>query len=296
MHWTNDQLRGLLKRLVADGGPSPDEYVVLQSALQEIWSATDHQHPLRDAIINELAPTFAGTMQGFAYRKPRGYAGDFEMIERIYEQWQSPREELRRWDHFFHAQAAARAVRNRKGYFHRVLDSAEYSETQPLTVLNVGSGPCSDVREYFQGKRDASVVIDCVDVDAAAVAYAKSLCREFEDRVTIHQCNTFRFRPTRTYDLIWSGGMFDYFDARLFVVALRRLMSWLTDSGRVVIGNFSDHNATRPYMELVGQWFLHHRSAEELEELALRAGAAASSVRVEAEVEGVNLFLHASPA
>lgn len=281
-----------LQHLVANGGPVPDEYMPLRNALEGVWCRTDRNDPLRDTIVNVLSPTFPHTMQGFAFRKPRGHAGDFEMIERIYQQWLSPLDDFRRWDEFFHAQHAPRAVRNRKAYLHGLLDSLVCQTTPQIAVLNVGSGPCTDVKDYFQANPNTSMTMDCVDIDTGAVDYSKAVCQGIQDRVTIHAGNIFRFKPTRTYDLIWSAGLFDYFDNRVFLVALRRLMGWLAPAGRVVIGNFSNANPTRAYMELVGQWFLHHREPDELRSLATEAGCSQSAMHIDSESEGVNLFLH----
>ncbi len=45
-------------------------------------------------------------------------------------------------------------------------------------------------------------------------------------------------------------------------------------------------------MGIVGEWRLHHRSADELRQIAVAAGAHPANVGVGAEPEGVNLFLH----
>lgn len=44
--------------------------------------------------------------------------------------------------------------------------------------------------------------------------------------------------------------------------------------GKLVIGNFSDENPNRAFMEGGMNWFLHHRSPEQLIDLAKQAGAA----------------------
>jgi hypothetical protein len=45
-------------------------------------------------------------------------------------------------------------------------------------------------------------------------------------------------------------------------------------------------------MELMGNWYLQHRSKDDLMRLADQAGAPGGSVQVLWEPEGVNLFLH----
>jgi hypothetical protein len=49
-------------------------------------------------------------------------------------------------------------------------------------------------------------------------------------------------------------------------------------------------------MELFGEWFLHHRTDEELVQLALEAGVPdVNQIRIESEKEGINLFMRIYP-
>jgi len=56
---------------------------------------------------------------------------------------------------------------------------------------------------------------------------------------------------------------------------------------RALIGNFAVANPTRPLMELILDWPLHHRSASDLHPLFGDIGA---GVTIEQEATGVNLF------
>jgi hypothetical protein len=64
----------------------------------------------------------------------------------------------------------------------------------------------------------------------------------------------------------------------------------LQKGGWFVFGNFSLQNPTRHGMELVGKWYLLHRSAEELIALCNAAGVPYESVEVDHESLGINLF------
>jgi hypothetical protein len=61
----------------------------------------------------------------------------------------------------------------------------------------------------------------------------------------------------------------------------------LAPDGHAVIGNFGTTNRTRPLMELILDWPLHHRSASDLCQLFADLG---TGVTVEQEPTGVNLF------
>jgi SAM-dependent methyltransferase len=288
---------GLIRGLVARGGPSPADYACLNAALADAFHRSRGEarpgpglSPLRQAMGEALSPQ---TLQGFAWRKPHGYAGDFEIIDRIYQGYIAPSPHLWRWDGFFQSTAAARAVRNRKDYFHALLRSCLWSAGRRLRVLNVASGPGRDMREYFLAHGPAQVRFDCIDQDAKAIAYAHGLCEAFPHGVRFVQGSVLTFRPEQRYDLVWCAGLFDYFDDRIFRRMLPRLLAAVAPQGQLVIGNFSDMNPNRPYLHLM-EWELYHRSADQLLALARQCGIPADRLRVGQEPEGVNLFLHVS--
>ena len=291
--------RRFLQRLVENGGPTALEYEELTNSINQAAAAVERDVLAADDLRHIWsglgdAVTSTKTMQGFVWMKPHGYTGDFEIIDRIYQCWISPDPRLAKWDEYFHAQAAPRAVRNRKTYFLSWLRSQETQNNHDkLRVLNLGSGSGRDVFEYVSRNGISRAVFECVDHDAKAIAYAKSLCAGFLDRIKLHQANALRYQPSSQPYLIWSAGLFDYLNGRLALLLLRRLWRWLPLNGELVIGNFSPANPTRAYMELLGGWSLHYRSEGDLRNLAVRAGIPIGAVQINRERENINLFLHA---
>ncbi len=143
--------------------------------------------------------------------------------------------------------------------------------------------------QFFEKNPDASLHFDCIEQDQNAVNYAQELCKNFLPNITFHVKNALRFQSTTKYDLIWSAGLFDYFDDKVFVHLLKKLGSMLEGGGEIVIGNFSTMNPSKSYME-VFEWHLHHRSPNTLKYLAKSAGF--TNITIGKEPEGVNLFLH----
>jgi SAM-dependent methyltransferase len=282
--------------VVSRFGPEPEEYPELDN-----WFSHVHhlacEGTLSASDLSTLRLSFgeamsAKTLQGFVCVKPHGYAGDFEIIDRIYDGHVSPDPRFARWDHYFHAHAGPKAVRNRKTYFQKLLQKHTYEGAGALRrVLVVGSGPGRDIFEHFTNNSDSGARFECIDIDPRAIAHAQAVNVRFADRITFRQQNALRFRPSHRYDLIWAAGIFDYFSDRVFQMLLTKLTPALTDGGELVIGNFSTENPSRAYMEF-GEWRLHHRSADALASLALGCGIAADAIRIGAEPEGVNLFLH----
>lgn len=102
--------------------------------------------------------------------------------------------------------------------------------------------------------------------------------------------NAFRFKSNKKYDLVWSAGLFDYLEDKQFIFLLRLLLDVVSPDGEIVIGNFSEANPSRDYMEF-GEWFLHHRTEDRLAIIANQAGCSEHSINIEKEATGVNLFL-----
>lgn len=286
-----------IQRLCRAGGPQPHEYGTLYELsrqLQEQLRAGGIGKTEVAALREAFGPAMgAGTVPGRAWLKQHGYAGDFQIIDDIYTQRVSEDPMLRAWDECFHAGLAPRAVRNRKGYFKQLLSRyvGKHTGAGPLRVLNVASGPCRDVAEYFEQSHSAPVHITCLDQDANAIAHARRLCRPFADSVDFVQGNALKFSSERKYDLIWSAGLFDYFNDEWFVAALKRLARALAPGGSLVVGNFSPSNPQRAYMEVFCEWVLHYRNEEQLLDLAARAGLHDAAIRQ--EPLGINLFIHA---
>ncbi len=296
--WRTSEHRRFLLDLIDIGGPGPGEYRKVDRWLDGVAGQVQRgtlaigqiHHLLRD-----LGDAFSIlTMQGQALLKPFGYSGDFQIIDRIYQQWISPHEHLAKWDHYFHAQKAPRAVRNRKSYFVSLLKELEASPRDGvLRVFNVASGPARGVADYLNARPQSRIHFSCIDQDSRAIEYAQALCKQPSNRVQFKCGNVFRHSTDRTYDLVWVAGLFDYLDDKAFRFLATQLYRYVAPGGELVIGNFCSRNTTRNYMEIVGDWHLRHRSADRLADLANQCEFDAELLEIRSESSGVNLFLHA---
>lgn len=294
-----EPIRDYLHRLVTQGGPEPSEYARLTRVFDTLakWLKNGLLTPAHcQAIRASLGEAISTqTIQGMALQKPHGYAGDYEIIDRIYQQSISDNPHLANWDRFFHSHSAPKAVRNRVSYFLDQVWKTHLHHPDEARILNVASGPGRDMLEALKVLGKAPVHFDCVDQDKEAIEYASHLCQDYKEQITFFHCNVFRFKPQKQYHLIWSAGLFDYFSDSLFKRVLNRLLPSLATGGTLVIGNFGERNPSRGYMELF-EWILHHRSEERLRRLAEECGVPSSHISIGQEPEGVNLFLHIAKA
>lgn len=287
-----------LETVVSAGGPKPEDYPVLADIFSRLHAASYREvdglsqmtAPIRplEAFLEANRDIFRNTesMQGFAFTKPRGYAGDFEIIERIYDTVISADAQLGSWDRFFHSAGGANAVRNRPGYIEAILRKGNYE-----TMLSLGCGSARDL-SVTNGPGTLQH-ITLVDTDPDALAQARVNLSNPKIEYTFLQKNVLRLREAGPFDLIWSAGLFDYLNDRLAIHLLGKARNFMNDGARIVIGNFSKNHESRPYMELVCEWRLIHRSEQEMANLMTAAGFEAKNVTVESDETGVNLFANA---
>jgi extracellular factor (EF) 3-hydroxypalmitic acid methyl ester biosynthesis protein len=259
--------------------------------------ASQYFHDRFGALI-DLSP-FAAR----CFHKPLGYAGDFEMMNMVYRN-----ESLggtlfgRALSRVVLDSEAARAVRNRAHYLAgKITSAAACSDAhRPARILSVAAGPAMELQQILRNDpallRAERAEIALLDQDAGALRHARerieTLATQAGVEVTLRCLNTTIKTVIAeglhgSYDLIYSAGLFDYLKERTARAAGARLVQALAPGGHALIGNFAVANPTRPLMELILDWPLHHRSASDLHRLFGDIGA---GVTVEQEATGVNLF------
>jgi 2-polyprenyl-3-methyl-5-hydroxy-6-metoxy-1,4-benzoquinol methylase len=294
---TGKDIIPLLAMIKQKGSFSNEFYPVIDQLVATVGHLKS-EDSINDGEMDEIRHFFGqdfleNTLQGMALLKKYGYAGDFMMIDKIYTGKSSSNQFFDSWDRYFQNHAAPKAVRNRKQYFKQlVLQKLEAS--QPLKLLNIASGPARDLLELYSEKQVGSKLETvCIEMDSHAIAYAEELTQAYAANIHFVNKNIFKFDTEEKFDLIWSAGLFDYFDDKAFVYVLSKFKNWVSPNGEIVIGNFNQsHNPSREYMELFGNWYLHHRSERELRALAIEAGFTESQLAIGQEAENVNLFLH----
>lgn len=294
---SKEEIVSLFEQLLLKGGPEPEEYEELNHVLNSLPALLESgeltANELQDIVNSCPFLKTDATIMGHIKQKPFGYAGDFSIIDRIYLKDISM--EFRKWDAFSVNHLAAEAVRNRKDYFLEVMQQ-KLSYSKSLQLLNVASGPARDLCQLYGRIQPDSLQTTCIEYDKRAIRHAQKVCDHYLQHISFINENIFRFDTEQQYKVVWSAGLFDYFDNKTFVRVLRKFMKWTAPGGEIIVGNFSDENPSRAYMEIFGDWHLEHRSPEELKMLALEAGAKPEQVEIDTEPLGINLFLRIKKA
>jgi len=288
-----EQVETISRKNITEG-----DFKLLEKLIARIGDAV-RNNDLDKSDLAYLSRSFGdeflhNTIQGYGLRKPQGYAGDYLMIDKIYTYHHSEIEKYRIWDEFFHGQSAPKAVRNRKNYFKSKLKHKLSSTSEKFDLLNVASGPARDIFELYQEIDNPEMIFTtCVEIDENAIKYASNLVNGYSKNIEFIKANVLRYRTDKKFDVVWSAGLFDYFNEKAFIMVLSRFKEFVKPGGEIIIGNFNErNNPSRDYMEIFGEWFLHHRTEEELVTLAMKSGFNFTQVNIGREPENVNLFMH----
>jgi extracellular factor (EF) 3-hydroxypalmitic acid methyl ester biosynthesis protein len=229
--------------------------------------------------------------------KPLGYAGDFQVIDWIYDYKADSPGRGRLWDEFFHELAAPQAVRNRKDYFCNLFTATCKQTPAPRSVLDIACGPCREVIDAVAqaGPLARGTLFHCVDIEKRAIAYAQEKTRKVKGvSFQWETANVLRIRPACQYDLVWCAGLFDYLNDRLATLLLKRMWRWTKEGGSCVIGNFHANNPSRNYMEWCGGWCLIHRTDDDIKQLCSNAHIPMNCVEISHEPLRTIVFAVAS--
>lgn len=235
----------------------------------------------------------AGWLQRRAREKPRGYAGDFELLAKIDGHFTSQDPLGRAFDNFFQIQSAPQAVRNRHQWLRREFVSmVRQRNGRAVRCLSVGSGPACDIKAALtdltsEQRRITNVTL--LDLDPAALEFAQKELADLLPSENLHATreNLFRLARVASKSAILSGtdflscpGLFDYLNDADATALLAAFWEHLAPGGRMMVFNFAPHHPSQAYMEWIGNWYLTYRDQSDLRRLARQSGIPEASVTI----------------
>lgn len=259
-------------------------------------------------VFKEIFPYFMRSkFAERAYFKPKGYAGDFLMMEHIYAN--EPKGEGRLGeiiDSFCLQRPGSLAIHGRRELLKKQIAKISSQNAEKGKVTRVMNLACGPNRELFDFLADCeySELIEalCVDIDPEALQYTNKYVNIFQHRASIRLMseNVIKWSLGKasqrlgSMDLIYSAGLCDYLDERLFKALIKQCFKHLNPGGTLVLGNFTQYPDSL-FLDKLLKWELIYRDEEELAEL-FDDTPFGTNVKVLAEEENVNLFAVATKA
>lgn len=260
--------------------------------IDEIGQAIQHS-VLPLILLSECADRF--------YTKPRGYAGDYLSIVKLYEN--KPNGSARMGgliDECWLAEPAAQAVRNRRPLMKNLIKQVISSNLKsPTQITSMACGPAAEIFDVYDCLEDkAKLQCHLIDIDFQALAYVADQrnSRKLDKHIHLHNANLIYLATGRKkldlppQHLVYSVGLIDYFSDKFVVTLINYAFDILSPGGRVVLGNFHPRNPTRAVMDHVLEWHLIHRTEEDMHHLFLSSKFGKAADTIHFEPLGVNLF------
>jgi extracellular factor (EF) 3-hydroxypalmitic acid methyl ester biosynthesis protein len=241
--------------------------------------------------------------------KPRGYAGDFEMVNMIerdrFEGESLFAKILHKW---FVQQPPAQAHRNRIKYLTDSLDKEIHRAVRAgrtAKIFNFACGPAVEVQHFigrslFANKAEFTLE----DLDEQALAHCEqALARIFHSRpmdtlVSFKKKSIYQLikesqstsTPRMQFDFVYCAGLFDYLAENTCKQLMDIFYDLVSTGGLLLVTNVNSNNPLRYGMEHLLDWHLIYRNEADMR-LLIPDKSSAENVRVYADDTGVNLFL-----
>ncbi len=245
-------------------------------------------------------------------RKPRGYAGDYEIVNMIerdgFEGASLFAKVLHRW---FVRQPPAQAHRNRIAWLANCIEKETHRVVRvgrpprPARVLNFACGPALEVQRFATHSilaNEAEFTLE--DFDDEALAHCqKALLKIFNSR-RLDTMAVFKRKsiyqlvkesqtsgwPQKRFDLVYCAGLFDYLAENTCKQLMEIFYNLLSPGGLLLATNVHSINPLHYGMDHLLDWHLIYRDEAQIRALA-PSRSLPENVSVRADDTGVNLFL-----
>jgi len=301
-----------LQKTEAEGKQDPESEARCHGVLAELnrslpefaqtMAGSGYEEVMWGYVFKEIFPYFMRSrFAERAYFKPKGYAGDFLMMEHIYTN--SPRGEGKLGeiiDAFCLQRPGSLAIRGRRILLRdqlMQLSGANAARGATTRIMNLACGPNRELFDFL-ADCDHSETIEalCVDIDSEALQYTNQYVNIFPHRASIRLMseNVIKWALGRVshhiepLDIIYSAGLCDYLDPRLFRALITQCHRHLKPGGTLLLGNFTFYPDSL-FLDKLLKWELIYRTEADMREL-FAPTPFGTQVTIIAEQAQVNLF------
>lgn len=244
------------------------------------------------------------------YHKPRGYAGDYEMVNMMFRE---PAQGETLYAKMINIYALDLppivAHRNRISYLQRQLEQEALRvlrQSKKLSVYSMGCGPAQEVQKYLaQNQLADHTDFTLADMDPETLERTGKLLKELKlrhhrrgsikpiNKSAINQIREFqrvrKYDRSEQHDLIYCAGLFDYLTDETCRQLMDAFYAKLAPGGLLIATNVDDHPA-RYQMECFLEWNLIQRDLAAMRGITPQQ-ASPQELAIKKEPTGVNIFL-----
>ncbi len=308
--------RESLQRSIIDS-VSPSAVKALDALFETFESLylqmTPEEQPTHRAYVQRrlLPIVLVAPFAGRSYRKPLGYAGDYEMVNMIFR---DPQEGSSVFARLFNVwllhQGSAKAHRSRV----QILQEKLVTETARVVrsgrrarILNLGCGPAREIQGFLeQSQLSDHAEFVLMDFDEETLRHAREALESRRGdfgrrtkidfvRESVQQLLKKALRAKEkaagsSFDYIYCAGLFDYLPDWTCAQLVNLFYQSLNSGGSLLVTNVTPHSPNRGSLELILDWNLIYRSASQIARFR-PSTAPADAGRIYNDETGFNVFL-----
>lgn len=230
-----------------------------------------------------------------AFEKPRGYPGDYLMLETVYNNRPSVKGVGLYFDRYFLSNPYAVAVRHRKDRLREILETEiRQSKLEVMKIFDIACGSCREIKELpFELFQNKEVIFTCLDWDEEALEFSKQALVDFsknakfkfakEDIMNIIK-DANRMNSYGKQDLVYSIGLIDYLPDRILKLFIKSFYGILQKGGKLIL---THKNKDKTFSPLPPAWFCDWkfvpRNKEEVVKLFYNCGIGKFSLSTEVD-------------
>lgn len=285
---------------VAYTGPLPQHYVPLEYAFEWIRANVEDYRGFMERhviiphrrFIESLKIVKPYNLILHIWDKPRGYNGDGELLQKMYDCFNLPdaNQELQprntyvktNWDNFLCARPEMLSLQNRQLMFKQELERFMGLGAKSFVDLGCGNGLYTNYAYNRLRSRWVDDIGNVIGVDNDGDYVYKN-----QGPLWV-KMNVTKELPDYQCDIVYAGGLFDYFNNQLFSKMLEKIK--IFNPKFVMIGNIQQSNRTRALLECL-DWHLFDRSRWDLLDLAINHFTTSRNLKCETDITGHQHFM-----
>ena len=268
-------------------GNKRDIYKKLDNYFREIWDIAmkcgeegynvhrsyfqQMLHPLVEEIVE---------INRHIYRKPLGYAGDYMVMNYIYDYHKerylgSSSYEMLINDYTCNIPISRSNIARKEFFKGKILETIKTKDN--ARIMSVGCGP---LRELIELLKEETIIkpftFKCVDFEKGAIDYVKKALEEIDrERKQFLSIEYFHQNiidiiknreikeKIKGQDLVYCSGVIDYLRDKIAARLVRELFQLLRNRGVLIICNAALKGSShRAYYEMLGEWNMFHRTKD----------------------------------
>lgn len=253
----------------------------------------------RDEIVHILEPVrrvharspFVARLQQW----PRGYPGDFETVEYLVAGENHAQDLLARsCEAYALSRSIAQQHRNKVQHQSARIMRTMLANPGRTRIASIACGSCPDFRNLRDHLPALAGEIWLSDMDGDALKFSREALSGLEEHLHFVQgdaLSTTRRLARGTFDLVLSGGLFDYLEDRSAALLIQMSYRLLAEGGVFFFTNIAAGNPYRTLIEYFGDWTLIERTEDDVYRLCEQAGIGRGNVSIRREETGLAFLI-----